>query len=655
MFKMLPSPHHSLRRPARARLWVLTALVAVPAAAQTPAVPPETVSVSGERAQTTIAIDRKIYTTSSFVQALSGSVNDVLRDLPSVTVDASGNVLLRGDASVEILIDGKPSTTMSPSNRAAALQQMPANSIDSIEVITNPSAEFKPDGPAGIINIVTKKVRTPGVTGTLQAAAGSEGRANGSGAIAYKTGKWTLNANASMRHETRPRLTVDDRILIGPTGNSSSLQNLANRVERTSVTAFGGADYDLDPLSRLSGSFSWSRRMDRPSSFESDLLRNPAGALLSDFDRSGSGDGHQVSSQAILGYRHTFDNSGLLTLDLRRGETSDTQNRRYDYLYRTPPTARVPDEQILALDLMRSEFTAEYSQPFSALAKLKTGYDLEYDVTNFNNYGGTIVGAAHISDPAQTNHFVYILNTHAIYGTYDFPFEDWSISAGLRLEDTIIRTNQITSSLKGSNSYTGAYPTLHVQREVGDSQAIHFSYSHRVARPGADVLNPYLVYNTAFTARAGNPNLKPAQTHSFEAGYEAKAFGADLSATAYWRATHDGITDFTTYLTPSVLLATRANLGKSVAGGLELAAGGKLWADLAYNLSGNLYYNEVEAPGLGTPRRVLDTYDFKASLDYTLGPDDLVQLSGNYGGKRLLQQQGYILPAGTLNFGYRHK
>ena len=159
--------------------------------------------VSAERAASRSSIDRKTYDVSRDLQSVSGSVSDILRDLPSVDVDAQGNVSVRGDNNVQILIDGKPSTLVSAANRADYLQQLPADSIERIEVITNPSAQYKPDGSAGLINIVTKKNRKPGRSGSAQASVGTDGRFNLGVTQGYHSGPLSLNGSLNLRQDIR--------------------------------------------------------------------------------------------------------------------------------------------------------------------------------------------------------------------------------------------------------------------------------------------------------------------------------------------------------------------------------------------------------------------------------------------------------------------
>lgn len=632
----------------------------VPAAAPQSSAQPsaqtvESVVITAQRPATTTTIDRKIYAVDHDLQASAGSVGDVLRNLPSVEVDVLGNVSLRGDTNIQVLIDGKPSTMMSAANRGAILEQMPADAIASIEVITNPSAQYKPDGASGVINIVTKKNRKPGRSGTAQASLGSEGRYNLGASAAYNTDRLNLTASASLRHETRKRTVTDHRVRHAPGGDAPSDQTIVSTQQRASKIASVGFDFDADPKTRVSGGYSYSRRDETLRVAERDTASAPNGAVASDYDRLGRGKGHETSTQASLGYRRTFDDKGELSIDLQRGQTQEDRRRVYLSTYRTPITPPLTEDLIPRADELTNELTIEYARPLPGKADLKLGYDLEQDRDDYDNYGGVIVGGVSIADPAQTNRFVYKQTVQAFYGTYGRPIGAWTLLAGLRLEETKIDTNQITSALKNSTNYFRAYPTLHLEREVGQDGKLRLSYSRRVARPDPEDLNPYAVYQDAFNYRAGNPALMPQETDAFEVGYETRALGATLAATVYARRNRNGVTDVSRYVTPLILLTTKENLGKSNATGLELSATGKLSSKLAYNLSSNIFHSQIDAGNLGfVARRSGTGFTGKASLDYTLSAKDLLQISANYSGRRLTAQ-GYRLPNGSVNLGYRRK
>ncbi|HKU54264.1 MAG TPA: TonB-dependent receptor plug domain-containing protein, partial [Rhizomicrobium sp.] len=211
----------------------------------------EVVTVTAEKQSATTSIDRKTYRVSSDLSATAGSINDVLRNIPSVEIDIDGNVSLRGDTNVLVLIDGKPSTMLSATNRADVLSQMPANSIDSIEVMTNPSAQYKPDGSSGIINIITKKTQKPGFSGTLQSNYGTEGRYNLGASAAYAAGGLSVTGNITFRHDIRKRTGTDARTRIDSSGNTASNQDLLNAQPRHAFVASLSAKYKFDPKNQI--------------------------------------------------------------------------------------------------------------------------------------------------------------------------------------------------------------------------------------------------------------------------------------------------------------------------------------------------------------------------------------------------------------------
>lgn len=630
------------------------ALVYAQTASPTPApkAGSEVVTVTAASTNATTSIDRKTYKVSADLVGASGSVNDVLRNLPSVTVDIQGNVSLRGDPNVTVLIDGKPSTMMSQANRAAAMEAMPASSVQTIEVMTNPSAEFKPDG-SGIINIITKKNQPSGFSGNVTANFGSEGRYNGGGTVTYKTGGLSLTGNASYRVDTTKRIGNDARVRHVSGGDTTSSQSLVTVQDTKAIVSAVSATYDFDPQDRINAGFSFNQRSAVPVITEHDSGTDNLGAINSDYDRLTIGTSLGLSTQASTGYRHTFDDKGTFSLDLRRGQTHQNTLNTYINTYRIPALAAATTEQLLHTNTVQSELTAEYAGPLWG-GKVKAGYDLQQDHNDYNNYGGSVAGAVHTPDPNQTNHFIYGQSIHAGYATYELGVGDLNILGGVRIEQTIIGSNQVTSAQVNKNNYFRVYPSLHLEYALGGDQIVSFSYSRRLARPDGPNLNPYPVYLDAFNVRQGNPFLKPREIDSYEGGYETKLWGANLSATAYWHQAYNTPRAISTYISPTVLLRTLQNGGDNAFGGLEFTVNGKIGSDLAYNLAGDLYYNEVNTSSPGLPPQSAGNYTLNASFDYSLTSQDILQLSGLYGG-RSLTGQGYVLPGGRLNIGYRHK
>lgn len=626
-------------------------------------IPPEarddTITVTGAKAGSVSAIDRKIYTVGRDLQSVTGSVADVLDKLPSVDIDASGNVSLRGDANVQILVDGKPSAGTNATNRGEYLQQIPADSVESIEVITNPSARYKPDGATGIINIVTKKNRKPGRSGSARASVGSDGRFNLSASPGYHAGKLTLNSNISLKRDVPFRPFTDLRTQVdSATGvRTDSAQNGYVTSRRLSYIGSLSADYDLKKTDRLSASLTVNQRDGDLRFVEAN--RSVSGGVITDFDRVGTGPEHETITDADVKYRHSFSGKDHeLTLDLRYGEEAENQLRQFINNFRSPPGLVTGDYEAPSDDMIERELTLEYARPLNDGAKLLLGYDLQRNDDEFDNRGGFRDNATgiYIADPTQTTRFVYGQTVHAAYTTYERSFgKKLTALFGLRYEATFIETNQVTTRQLNYSRYFRVYPTLHLEFTASDASTLRASYSHRIVRPDPEQLNPYPLFQNPLNIRAGNPFLRPQETDSFETTYAYAKHGISIELTPYVRNTTNLFSTVSRLVSPTLLLTSVANLGTSLAAGVEAIASGKISSVLSVNASTNLFYNRIEASNLGLPgKRSLISYTAKGSVDWKVTPRDTFQVSTSYVGERLTPQ-GRRRPTVSTNLGFSHQ
>ncbi len=613
--------------------------------------------VTGQRSAATTSIDRRTYRVDSDLQAASGSVSDVLKNIPSVEVDAQGVVSLRGDPSVQILIDGRPSTTMSALNRADTLQGLSANSIETIEVITNPSAAFRPDGTAGIINIVTKKTRAQGMSGSVRASVGTDGRYSLGVSATRRIGALTLNGNLGLRQDERIRRSTDDRVLTDPiTGVATETRQVtAFDTSRLSKTIGAGLEYDATPRDRLSAGASYTERSGDLSAFQTNQVLMPGGSVTRDYDRLGGGDETQTSDELLAGWRHTFSGEGrTFSLDLRRGRTVEQQTRQLTNRNRLPAGPDQIDLETPSESELQRQLTAVYATPLAG-GDLEVGYDVLREDANYRHRGGAIdAGGVYLPDANRTNRFLYDRTIHALYATWDRPLTG-KLSAifGLRLEEMIDHADQVDLAQTRRRDAFDVYPTLHLQYELSDTQTLRLSYSKRVARPEVEDLNPYPTYTDPLNLRAGNPDLKPRETDSFEASYQYAANGTSWEVTGYLRKTTDTFTEVTRLISPTIVLTTEENLGRSDAAGLVFAGRGKLTDRITYRVSGDVNYTRLDPGNLGFEVRSGWNSSAKGGLDYQLTPSDLLQLSVDYRGRRQTAQ-GYREGVASANLGYLH-
>lgn len=636
-------------------------LAAVPALAMAqdktaPAPATTTVTVTGKRADVVNRVDRKVYRVGKDLQSTTGSAGDVLRDVPSVEVDTDGNISLRGDSSVTVLIDGKPSSRMQGSSRGDALLSIPADEIDQIEVITAPSAEFKPDGSGGIINIVTKKTRAPGRSGTLTAFAGNDGRYNLNASGAWTHGPFSLGGGMGLREDDRLRTIAGDSTTTDGAGaTTETVEHAAEHMRRLNTTGNVSLGYTPNAHQTFTLSADSALRNDVRSGPDDNIL---SGASTASYGRAEQGHEHHIDSDASAIFEQKFATPGeSLKINLQGSQSLERQH--YDYVQSFVSGTPSPSLEALRVLWVEDieELSADYIRPLSPEATLKLGYDLQYDNDRFDDFLGTAVppSAPPVIDPAQTNLFRYRQVISAAYATYDRKIGALEILGGLRFEHVAIRTVQQIGGATGGQAYNRVYPTLNASWTLSDADTLSGGLSSRVARPDPEDLNPYIDPSNPHMLRQGNPALRPAETTSWQVGYRHQAGAGSYELNAYAKKTLNGEGDLTQVLSGDVVLITHENLFSSRASGIEFIASGKLLPKLGYNLSGNLFEQQIDARSLGAPGLKSTTVlNAKASLDYQPAVKDHLQLSLNSNGKRLTAQ-GYVLPVTTVNAGYRHQ
>lgn len=633
------------------------AQTAPPPPAPKPADTVADVVVVGERPAVKSAIDRKVYTVSRDLAADGGSVSDVLRNLPSVNVDINGEVALRGSTSVQVLIDGLPATQFLPQTRAQALMQMQASTVETIEIMTNPSAEFAPDGAGGIINIVMKKVRKPGRSGSVQARAGDDGRQGFSALLGYKDGPLSVSSNLGLSHDARGQTSRTGLIRIDPTSGAPTEIAEAGSADYavTILNLSLGLDYDRTPRDRLSisGMLIGNDGLRHTMSASRTTL---GGVLLGDYTVTGAEPYRYVVAQGSATWRHSFAETGrLFTLSARHSEVEDDHKTRLTYVFSTPTPMRAEQRNTYSSNGGDTVQLA-YTDPMADGGTLKAGYDYRKERVLADFYGALVQpGGGLLPLTDVNNRFAYEQTNHQAWTTWQKPIGKLTALAGLRLERAEIEYEQVVGAIGGGSDYVDLHPSLHLQYAATEARKFTLSYSHRVSRPSVYQLNPFVRVTDPFNASAGNPDLRPQETHSMELDFEQRLERGTLGASLYLRKNYNTIGGYDRFLSPTVVLHTFENQGDSTTGGLELDATGRLDHGLSLHINANLAYNELQsASGAGGGTRSAWGYTLRGNLDWRASDLDLFQLTGSYGGEQPTAQ-GYRLPTGGLNLGYRRK
>jgi len=621
----------------------------------------QSVNVVGERQNN--RIDRQVYDVKSDVNASNGSAADALGNVPSVAVDPDGTVSLRGSTNVQILVDGKPSAMLQGENRGSALQAMPAEDIDSVEVINNPGAEFGNEGGGGpILNLVMKRNRRAGGFGAANANVGTAGRHNAALNGAYNSGLWGFQGGVNVRKDGRDSTYDSERERIDPVTGASqrSTQQSTSNGLNDSVGVRGQVTYNLSQDDTLEAGIGLMKRSNDQQGLDHYSVFDENGNTTSDYARTTRRSGDSSNNQANLRWDHKGEKLGeLFKMDLRVSTSDNDSETNYANTYTVTPPRAADSRNLQDVDNSTRiiDYTGDYELPLESGAIVKVGYKIADNKSEFDTryYDFDLGTNAQSVNARRTNAFeIDELNT-ALYGSYQWKVnERWGAQLGLRAEHTDMDLKQVTSRIEASNSYLNWVPSAFATYKLADKTNLRFSYAHRIRRPGAGELNPFVVYRDEFNESSGNPYLKPVKTDSFEVGYETKAGVLDANVRAYYRNERDTIRSRQLAVSDTVILTTLENGGSNRSGGIEFTLSGKVTPKLSVNTSGNVFVAEqqqIDLLGVES-KRSATSVNVRGRLNYQLTPLDQVQLMFNAQGKTLTGY-GYREPSATANLSYR--
>jgi outer membrane receptor protein involved in Fe transport len=654
--------------PIHCSILALAAALAAPAAAQPPAAPrpgaparqpepasdkPKDVVVTGTRAEVVGSPDRTSFNVANDLQVQNGTLADALRAVPGVDVDLQGNVSLRGDTGVTILVDGRPSAMLKGDNRGDVILSMPAGRIERVEVMTNPSAANSPEGSAGIINLVTRQARKDMTTGTVRATAGLEGRGALGFSGTHNSGDLTLTGELGYRRFTGDSEFVQLRSRLDPATGAfvDSRLDSDNHQRNAFANARAGIEYDLDKKNRLSAELGYRDGRGKVERDESFAAANPGQSYERDNEirlRQRGPTAHAAWRRTLPGKDHEFS----ADVEVERVRLDREVEAFTD-------VAAAPDfAERIGNSIRRAEETVklDYKRRLGEDSTLNLGYQGDFTRTDFDFDGARGPAfSALIPVPGLTNSFDYDQFVHAAFGTFVFPVGKLDAQAGLRLEQVETKLDQITDAVRFEKDYFRIYPTLHLGYELNKTDQLKASYSRRIQRPSPQDLNPYTFYVDPQNLRRGNPALKPEVTDSLELGWQHRKKGNFYALTGFYRRSRGGVTDILSDLGGGIFLTTRGNLATAERAGIEAIANGKLSGTLSYNASATLLRNEIDPRASGiSARRSGTTGTARISLSWQPTKKDFFQLNANYAGRQLLPQ-GHRSSGPILNLGYRRK
>jgi outer membrane receptor protein involved in Fe transport len=601
----------------------------------------EDVTIVGERSRVQYKIDKKVINPSQDINSSSGTAVEILQNTPSVNVDIDGNVELRGSGNFTVLIDGKP-TVLTGSE---ALQQIPANMVENIEIITNPSAKFDPEGAAGIINVIMKSKKSLGVTGVVNLSVGTNDKYKGNVALNYKIGKIGLNLGVDYRNEKR----YGSGKMESETYDRDSITNLidttfynnysGNRDMLQDGMGFqAGIDYFINDKNTLSVS---GRFFDRnfgstQESYYHDWT-NPSTTDDYYLRRSESGFGG-TSYNINLDYNHKFQKPDQ-KLDFSFTYSNRDGIRKNDqFKYITDASNNIIDQypELIKDDETGPEddyrFKLDFVSPVGLSGIIEAGYQGRYEIENENRLYSNFNSTTNIwdIDPIKSNNIKFTDNIQAIYTTYANKIWGFDYKLGLRGE----YNNRFLEQLKtGENiefNKFDLFPSAYITRQINKELQIQLNYSRRINRPNGRQLDPFRDYSDPLNLREGNPKLDPEYVDSYELNFQQQLKKSFISFETFYRHTNNKISDFTSNLGGGVKLRTYENLNNDNSLGVELNANIFLAKWWRLNASGSGFYYSIE--GVDNYSNESFNYNFRFDNSFSLKTGTKVQLTGFYMG-----------------------
>lgn len=614
------------------------------------------VVVQAERTQMELNLDKKVYNVGKDLSNLGGSASNILENLPSVTVDVDGAVQLRGSSNVRILIDGKPSGLVGLSG-TDALRQIQANLIESIEIITNPSARYDAEGQAGIINIVLKKEERKGVNGSFQANTGYPHNHGVSANVNFRREKINFFTNYGFDYNRTPGLSSTQLAFNNP--DSSFFTNQKGKRSRGGYTNSirTGMDFYINKKTTLTASFLYrhSDELNNQDLNFEDLNsdRIPFNYILREDEE------HEIDEnlEYALNFSRSFDKKGQkFTFDLQYQNNEELEES--DIVESQGESKSLLAPSILQRNRneegeRRLMIQADYFHPFNEKGVFEIGYRSTFrDIKNKYLVEQADDNGFYMALDTFSTDFDYQENVHAGYVILSNNYDKFSWQMGLRTEVSDILANRKKEGIKRTYNYINFFPSAFLTYKVKNSSQLQLSYSRRINRPRFRELNPLSSFTNNRSFRVGNTNLQPEYTDSYEFGYLQNFEAATIYYGIYYRYT----TQLIQRVSPpansdGITFSIPENLGNSKSFGIELNTAKDFTEWYRINGNFNFYRQEINGVAFGE-NLAAETITYSLRLSNNFKVSDLfnAQLNVSYRAPQN-RSQGRSKSVTSVDFG----
>lgn len=611
------------------------------------------VVVQQDKTPLQLGLDKKVYNVGDDIAATGGSVTDVLNNVPSVEVDQDGAISLRGDGNVTVLIDGKPSN-MSGGNGKSVLDGIPASSIERIEIVTNPSAKYDPDGTSGIINIVLKKNSRRGINGNVAATVGTGGLYTGTLGLNLRNTRFNLYGNYSYSYRDGYRNNFSDlNQYSGDTVVSLNQQRYGGDLNITH-TAKVGMDVYVKDRNTLSWSIAGNAGDRQRTGNQINTRYNNFGDTTAVWMRNSKDPNTTQNIDFSLGYKWDFkDDRGSLDANAYQSLSQGTDEGFY--LQSTTYPANIPATDQHLFSREANDFTT-LSLDFIRLLKYKIRTEsglkmIQRNMSLRSSSESRDVLGNYAPDTISNYNYKYLESIYSAYGIIGGQLKKFRYQAGVRLEYSIQNPNLISKNQNFKNEYINLFPSATIRYEVKKGTEFSLGYSRRINRPNSGNLNPFTSYADPYNLRSGNPALRPEYIHSIDLGLDYNSKKFTLAFALYQRYTSHVIQRVKIYYENGTSNGTFANIDNSVNSGGEIVIQLRpvpIWRNML-SFNGNYITYTDDDPSTNWNREGF-VFGMKFSSTVDLMKKTLtLQVNGRYSAPAITAQ-GKMNPRGSIDF-----
>ncbi len=601
-----------------------------------------TVNITAEKQELINNLDKRVFNNDKNLITSGGNANDVLRQVPGVNVDIDGKISLRGSENVTVLIDGKPSSMLG-TDRKSIMSSIPAGSIESVELITNPSAKYSAEGMSGIVNIVLKKNKLNGFNGSVNLSAGTIDKYTAGINLSYRTKKVNVFGGVNAKSENRRGSGYSNRENIFADTSYYIYQTSTQLSKNRNVVVRGGVDYYLTDKKTVGAAVTVNHEAEMQPEHINYSYWDENKQLTNTRTRYNLGDQTSSNIDYNLNFRQLFPTpKEELTADITYSTMNRDNGQNYytqDYFLKS--NMHTGSEGLGKVGVLNAQFDFVY--PNSKYSRFETGAKSttrNIDANYFAfNYWNTAADEIRFIDPSISNHFLFREQINAGYMTYAGIVKNFAYQIGLRGELTIQDIILETTHFYQKNRYLNLFPSGIIRRPLSKNQMLQLSYSRRINRPGYQSQNPFLDISDPENKRQGNPNLKPELIHSLEFGYQKSANRYNLTASLYYKHSTNLNIRFRSIQKDGSSLISFINAYSSDNYGLELTSTAQVtkWWDMVANA--NFFQSKINATNIEADLQN-DNFSWFARVNsnFRFWKNAGFQFSANYNAPSVLAQ-----------------